>query len=512
MKKYLLSLIALLASVMLFTSCEEDIEKRQVTFTAMMPSDNLSSSRPGCIINGVPSPDGFNLKAQWKNGDKIQIFVRQDGKVYQAESPSSVSDISGDGKTCTFELVLPKSVKTDQDYEIIGVTGTEAYIEGADVIASCTLTRLGIDGNGSVSLPMWFTAKKSSTQAKFRHLCAYEVLYVYNSSESSITFKHGGFEVMTPWYKYSDKIILTGNSYSGYEAGQTDAQSNEITIPAGETGTIVSWYIPRFDVTDETSDATINNARLKAVVNGSAATSADALKAYKSIARGSAYYMQATWDGSTLNFSNEFCPDGNHPHAIDLGLPSGRKIACCNIGANSPSECGDYFAWGETTPKTSFTKANYKWYSSGDDHNITKYCSNSDYGIVDNIIGLQPEDDAAYVNWGPEWHMMGTATINELLENCTIEWTKINGMHGYIFKSNTNNGAIFFPAVGWYNSGGLNYLEDEGAYWSCYNSPTVRPDWAYVLSFRHGDLGWIDLKSFGRHNGCTIRPVYVGQE
>ena len=512
MKKYLLSLIALLASVMLFTSCEEDIEKRQVTFTAMMPSDNLSSSRPGCIINGVPSPDGFNLKAQWKNGDKIQIFVRQDGKVYQAESPSSVSDISGDGKTCTFELVLPKSVKTDQDYEIIGVTGTEAYIEGADVIASCTLTRLGIDGNGSVSLPMWFTAKKSSTQAKFRHLCAYEVLYVYNSSESSITFKHGGFDVMTPWYKYSDKIILTGNSYSGYEAGQTDAQSNEITIPAGETGTIVSWYIPRFDVTDDTPDGTINNARLKAVVNGSASTSSDALKAYKSIARGNAYYMQATWDGSTLNFSNEFCPDGNHPHAIDLGLPSGRKWACCNIGANSPAECGDYFAWAETTPKTNFTLTNYKWYSGGDDHNITKYCSNSDYGVVDNIVGLQLEDDAAYVNWGPEWRMPGTAQMHELYENCTIKWTKVNGMYGFVFKSNKNNGAIFFPAAGWHTQYGLHEFESTGCYWSRYNSPTVRPDWANILCFRHGEMGTSLIEFLARYCGCTIRAVYVGQE
>ena len=164
MKKYLLYLIALLASVMLFTSCEEDIEKRQVTFTGMMPSDNLSSSRPGCIINGVPSPDGFNLKAQWKNGDKIQIFVRQDGKVFQAESSSAISDISSDGKTCSFEFVLPKSVKPDKDYDIIGVTGVEAYIDGADVIASCDLKRVAIDSSDTPLLPMWFTAKKGSTQ------------------------------------------------------------------------------------------------------------------------------------------------------------------------------------------------------------------------------------------------------------------------------------------------------------------------------------------------------------
>ena len=132
------------------------------------------------------------------------------------------------------KMILPSAVNRDKDYEIIGVTGVDAYIDGNDVIASCTLTRVGIDGSGSVSLPMWFTAKKGNTQAKFRHLCAYEVLYVNNSTESSITFKHDGFDVMTPWYKFSDKVVLTGNSFSGYEAGQTDAQSNEITIDAWE--------------------------------------------------------------------------------------------------------------------------------------------------------------------------------------------------------------------------------------------------------------------------------------
>ncbi len=123
------ALLILLIAVALFTSCEDDIAKRQAVFTATMPADDLSSLRPGSIINGIPDGDGFNLNGQWKEGDKIQIFVRQDGKVYQAESPSTVSDISSDGKTCSFELVLPKSVKPDRDYEIIGVTGVEACIE-----------------------------------------------------------------------------------------------------------------------------------------------------------------------------------------------------------------------------------------------------------------------------------------------------------------------------------------------------------------------------------------------
>ena len=508
MKKILLSLIALLACVTFLSSCEDDIGKRQITFTATMPADDLSFSRPGSIINGVPDGEGFNLNAQWKDGDRIQLFVRQGGKVYQAESQSTVSDISSDSKTCSFEIVLPKSVNRDKDYEIIGVTGVEACIDGDDIIATCALTRVGIDDSGSVSLPMWFTAKKGSNQAKFRHLCAYEVLYVNNSTESSITFKHGGFDVMTPWYKYSDKVALTNDAFSGYEAGQTETESNEITIDAWETGTIVTCYVPRFDVGDETDGATINNAKLKAVVNSHAVTTTDALKAYKNFARGNAYYMQVTWDGSNLCFSNEFCPDGNHPHAIDLGLPSGTKWACCNVGANSPAEGGDFFAWGETTPKSSFKLNNYKWYANGDDHNITKYCCNSDYGTVDNRPELKLEDDAAYVNWGLEWEMPSLNQIFELVDNCTSEWARVNGTGGYIFKSNSNDNAIFLPLPGW-NPRGTG-LDAVGNYWSRGYRYDIWPNLAYILGIKYRTGP--DAFYLPRYYGAIVRPVHVGQE
>ena len=507
------AILFLLIAVALLTSCEEDIEKRQMTFTASMPADDLSSLRPGSIINGLPDADGFNLKAQWKDGDKIQIFVRQDGMLYHVENPAIVSDISSDGKTCSLLVTLPKKVKRDKDYEIIGVTGVEAYIDGEDIVASCALTRVGIDGNCRVSLPMWFTAKKGSNQAKFRHLSAYEVLYVSNNSESSITFKHSGFEVMTPWYKYSDKVVLTNSSrIISSQDEQTDAESNEITIPAGETGTIVTCYIPRFDITDETLDATINNAKLKAVINSNAITTNDALNAYKHFARGNAYYMGVNWDGTNLYYSNEFCPDGNHPHAIDLGLPSGTKWACCNVGANTPAECGDYFAWGETTQKPYYSKNNYKWYSGGDDHNITKYCCNSNYGTVDNREVLEPEDDAAHVNCGPEWRMPSLSQLYELLNNCTAEWTKVNGMGGYVFKSNINGSTIFFPAGGWPNSkGGFDEIGTGGNYWLCSLSKNYRQDFAVILGIRNGNMGMLTAAYYARHWGSSVRAVHVEQ-
>ena len=505
-KVVLLSLLSL--TVALLTSCNDnDIEKRQVVFSATMPADDLSSSRVGSIINGVPAADGFNMSAQWKNGDKIQIFVRQDGAVYQAESPA-VTDISSDGKTCSFQVTLPKSVKLANDYDIIGVTGVEAQIDGSNVVALCSLKREGIDDSDTPLLPMWFTAKKGSNQAKFRHLCAYEVLYVNNNSESSITFRHRGYDMLTPWYRYSATVSLP-NGNVGVQEERSDAGSNEITIPAGGTGTIVSWYVPRYDLTDETPDATINNAKLKAIVNSNDATTTDILRSDKNIARGSAYYMQVTWDGSTLYFSNEFCPDSNHPHIIDLGLPSGTKWACCNVGANSPVECGDYFAWGETAPKSSYTKYNYKWFLAGDDHNITKYCSNSNYGTVDNRTVLELEDDAAFVNWGPEWRMPSLRQFYELKNNCATKWTNVNGMGGYLFKSNTNGKAVFLPAAGWlYN--GVQDVGSDGHYWSCMYDFDIRPDLGLILGFQNqsGLAGYY----YNRYYGASVRPVYVGQE
>ena len=504
MKKYALFLLALFAMSLLTTSCEEDIEKRQVTFTATMPSDDLSFSRLGGIINGLPAADGFNLKAQWKDGDKIQVFVRQDGKVYQVESPSTVSGISSDGKTCSFMVTLPKSVNRDNDYEIVGVMDAEVAINGSNIIGVCNMKRVGVKSSNKLLLPMWFTAKKGSNLAKFRHMCAYEILYVNNVSGASITFKHSGFETQAPWYRSVASILLSDGRVGG-QIVQDDVESDEITIPAGETGTIVSWYVPIVNLTD----VSIDNARLKAAVNGNAVVTNDLMTSYKTFTFGSAYYMQVTWDGSALYFSNEFCPDSNHPHIIDLGLPSGTKWACCNVGTNIPTECGNYFAWGETSSKSYYAKYNYKWFRDGDDHNITKYCCNSNFGTVDNRTELEPEDDAACVNWGPEWRMPSLRQFYELKNNCATKWTNVNGMGGYLFKSNTNGKAVFLPAAGWpYN--GVQEVGSEGFYWSCRYYYDFRPDLGEILAF--GGKNALNGYYYNRYKGASVRPVYVGEE
>ena len=89
---------------------------------------------------------------------------------------------------------------------------------------------------------------------------------------------------------------------------------------------------------------------------------------------------------------------------VDLGLTSGTLWATCNVGATAPEDYGDYFAWGETEPKEDYSWSTYKW-CNGSYKTQTKYCTNSKYGTVDDKTELEPEDDAAFVNWGSTWRM-----------------------------------------------------------------------------------------------------------
>ena len=120
--------------------------------------------------------------------------------------------------------------------------------------------------------------------------------------------------------------------------------------------------------------------------------------------------------------------DVNNLHEwVDLGLPSGTLWATMNVGASSPEDCGYYFAWGETSTKDAYEWSNYIW-CNGSENTLTKYCSEKDYGEVDNRTLLLPEDDAATVNWGAAWRMPTEAQMQELITRCKWTSVKINGV------------------------------------------------------------------------------------
>ena len=190
---------------------------------------------------------------------------------------------------------------------------------------------------------------------------------------------------------------------------------------------------------------------------------------------------------------------------VDLGLPSGTKWATCNVGADSPEEYGDYFAWGETTTKSSYNWSTYKWCNGRYDTQI-KYCTSSSYGTVDNNIVLDLEDDAAYVNWGSSWRMPTRTEQIELRNTSytTWTWTTLNGVKGYKVRSKINGNSIFLPAAGYRIDSDLYGAGSQGYYWSS-SLNTDGSDGAY--DFLYNETDYVKSSSSRREIGQSIRPV-----
>ena len=187
---------------------------------------------------------------------------------------------------------------------------------------------------------------------------------------------------------------------------------------------------------------------------------------------------------------------------VDLGLPSGTLWATCNVGADSPEDYGDYFAWGETT-----TKSNYKWntykYCRGSYDTQTKYNTKSSYGTVDNMTVLEMNDDVAHANWGGDWRMPTKDEWTELKDRCTWTWTTQGEKKGYRVTG-TNGKSIFLPAAGFRNGTSLYSAGSRGYYWSSSLS-TDYPSYAYLMSFNSGGVS--PQNSIDRYYGFSVRPV-----
>jgi len=188
------------------------------------------------------------------------------------------------------------------------------------------------------------------------------------------------------------------------------------------------------------------------------------------------------------------CPDNNHPHLIDLGLPSGTLWSCCNVGARSPEGFGGYYAWGETVEKSDYQWSTYAYYNSNANTPIEETV----------IIGYDisgTEYDAATVNWGDQWKMPSSAQCNELVNSCYVSWTTQNGVRGQIVKS-TNGGSIFLPAAGWRHHAVVDSMGTKGGYWSstCHKS---NPSYSTRLVLRDT----LTVRGLLRYFGQPIRPV-----
>lgn len=159
--------------------------------------------------------------------------------------------------------------------------------------------------------------------------------------------------------------------------------------------------------------------------------------------------------------SEKACVSGtidNHDY-VDLGLPSGLKWATCNVGATSPEESGNYYAWGETYPKSYYDRNDFSEEEYWRDYKITW----EEAGYIDADGRLNADHDAAKMHWGGSWRIPTAAELEELVENTNNEWGEFNGEKGVYFRSKVNDNYIFLPACGSRFKDGLSH---ETYYWS----------------------------------------------
>ena len=184
--------------------------------------------------------------------------------------------------------------------------------------------------------------------------------------------------------------------------------------------------------------------------------------------------------------------------AVDLGLSV--KWADMNVGAKKASGFGTYFAWGETKSKDYYSWNTYAW-SKGDSQFLTKYSN------TDRRSQLAPVDDAAHVNLGGGWRMPTVDEFEELINNCTWEWTTQDGVNGYKVTSKKTGNSIFLPITGFRYYAETQFRSIMGVYWTS-SLYTGNPNKAWCLEFNFSDIKvhYGNLSS-NRFSGRCIRAV-----
>ncbi|MBQ9363941.1 MAG: Ig domain-containing protein [Bacteroidaceae bacterium] len=251
-------------------------------------------------------------------------------------------------------------------------------------------------------------------------------------------------------------------------------------LPADADNLAVEWHSSDEHIASVTSDGTV-----------------------KAISEGTAIITCAATDESGVTATCKVTVKARTYHNgyeyVDLGLSV--KWATMNIGASSPEDYGDYFAWGETEPKDTYNWSTYKW-CNGSSTTLTKYCLSSDYGTVDKKTTLELEDDAAHANWGGTWRMPTSGEIEELRNKCRSTWTTHNGVNGCKVVSKINGNSIFLPAAGYRSDDSLNDAGIWGYNWSSSLYDYSTNGWFLYFSSTHFSPG-VNY----RYSGRSVRPV-----
>lgn len=206
------------------------------------------------------------------------------------------------------------------------------------------------------------------------------------------------------------------------------------------------------------------------------------------------------WCGIELQarFDDFKCDNDNHPHAVDLGLPSGTKWCCMNVDASQPHEYGGYYAWGDLVPERPVTDFFYKQNNSY--HHGIRHHWGSD------ISGT--EHDVATVRMGNKWRTPTHKEVEEMWKHCTFSFVRVHGVKGFIFMG-PNGNKIFLPGAGHIEYGGNEFRNyGQADYWTSTSHETNDEyAWGLLLKDPTGGIEEQYPTPYPKDNGLYVRPV-----
>ena len=325
---------------------------------------------------------------------------------------------------------------------------------------------------------------------------AQQTLYVYSKSgdlaawtANKVTFDNDIFV-----FTYGDVTEITKESFSASFSVAFKSTDYKSFSQTPEVGICFSDVNENPTIADDTIKKGSSLSEYSFSINGLDASTTYYYRAYVKV--NDAVYYGDVAKAKTLDATMNYKIINGHIF-VDLGLPSGLLWAETNIGAKTAADYGNYYAWGETSTKSTYSRYTYF------DSTYTTYS-------INGKTTLEKQHDAAYVNWGTSCRMPTKDEFAELLNsaNCTWTWTSMttsdgSSIKGYQVTSVKNGNSIFLPASGYSDLGTLGQDPSYGYYWSStlYSSASYDAHFLYFGRSSHKQLRG------PRYYGRVVRPV-----
>ena len=471
MKRLYYLLIVLMGVCMVACGNDENVDNNREPAV-----DKITLSKSVIEVGFEPDTYSVNVTSPYSwdafsASDWIEVVT------YQGDAGIAELSFNITTRNAELEKRMGSIVVTNSEHNLVAeLYITQKIFEPTEIaIDRESLTFTADGGEQSITVTANF-AHKATTDADWLRITKFESGYTISASKyMEVEARTAEVVISNEKYNISKTISISQSAFEPI-LNVEDKSALEFDYKGGEQLILVESNF-EYDIATDADWVTLSKTTTGVVVK-------------VSFNRGDARTANVTISSAKYNFSGKVIPitqqkwePVSEEYAVDLGLSV--KWASCNVGAERPEEYGDYFAWGEISPKESYTE----------DNCLT-------YGKSMTDISGKPQYDAATANWGGAWRMPTYSELKELGSNCTWEWTTLNGVNGRKVTG-PNGNSIFLPAAG-YRYGTSSYdVGSYGDYWSSapYEGGGSR---AYRLYFYIGYCVW---GSGSCYYGQSVRPV-----